>query len=88
VKCRTRGEDAVVAVGGDGEEAERTVRPAWRQSDWIPVAGLLGFVALVVALDWIVNGRLTYLAAVAIGGAVGLALVAIRLAWRRRSGRS
>jgi hypothetical protein len=52
-------------------------------------AGSLAFVGLLIAVDWVLNRRLTYLTPAAIGIAVGLAGgLAVRLARRRRSGRA
>lgn len=75
-----------MAVGGDGEDAERKARRAWRRSNWIQAALIFGFIAVVAALDWLLNGSPTYVAAIGIGTAVGLAGLAARRAWRRHSG--
>jgi hypothetical protein len=72
---------------GDGENAEQKARRAWLLSNWTDAAMAFGFIGLIIALDWVLNRRLTYVAPVAIGIAVGLFGHAVRIAWRRRSGR-
>ena len=76
----------MVALEGEGDGTEEN-RPAWRRSNLVQAASLLGFLGLVIALDWVLNERLTYLGSVAIGIAVGLAALAVRHARRRRAGR-
>lgn len=76
----------IVTAEGDGGGADQDERQAWQGSNWLQAASILGFVALIIALDWILNDRLAYLGPVTIGIAVGLAVLAFRYA-RRRSGR-
>jgi hypothetical protein len=66
--------------GGAGHEGRQ-----WRRSNWIQAAVILGFIGVAIALDWMLNGRLTYLGPVLIAIPVGLGVGAVLRARRRRS---
>jgi hypothetical protein len=76
-----------MAVGGDGEDAEGNAWRARRRSNWVRATYFVAFIGLIIALDWVFNERTTYVAPAVIGIAVGMVGLAVRLAWRRRSGR-
>jgi hypothetical protein len=56
-----------------------------RRSNWIQAALILGFIGTAIALDWVLNGRLTYLGPVLIAIPVGLMVGAVLRARRRCS---
>lgn len=72
-----------MAAEGTGS-AEPRGRTATRRSNLIQATLILGFVALVAGLDWVLNESLTYVGVLAVGVAGGLAVGAILRARRRR----
>lgn len=74
-------------MAAEEEGAEQHDRRERRRSNWIQAICAVGFVGLVLLLDWVLNDRMTYLGAVALGIAIGLAFHAVRYARRRYSDR-
>jgi hypothetical protein len=74
--------------GGAGDDRpDERWRRTNRRSNWIQATVGLGFIGVVAVLDWVLNGRLTYVIAIAVGLACGLVLGAVRRTRRRRSRR-
>jgi hypothetical protein len=71
-----------IAGGGGGAGHEDRQR---RRSNWIEAAVILGVIGMAIALDWVLNGRLTYLGPVLIAIPAGLAVGAVLRARPRRS---